>query len=433
MDDRYVPRILHLVHQYPPHYVGGTELYTQTVAAAQAELGYKVAIFTPSPDVQTYESGKLLADHEHGVNIYRVPVGERSRSQIFLQTFRQPQLLKNWRAVLDAEQPDLVHIEHLMGMPVGAAFDLLDRAIPYVVTLHDYWYLCANAQLLTNTDQTICAGPDGLALNCARCAVARAGLKRTGGTAPLLAPVMKRRNRLASAVLEGAGRVIAPTGFVRDAYKSMIPQEFKIDVLPHGIRLPEFSSADMKHEWTKKRNDGRLRVGYIGSIAWQKGLHVLVEAVNSLSQDRVSLTIYGDLTAFPEYVVELEEMIARPGIELRGTLARDELWPAIASFDVVVVPTLWYETSVLVIDEVHAMKVPVIASDIGVMSERIVDGVNGRLFAPGDVAALKAVLCELFDSPAILEAWRDNIRPVYTIDEHISALEEIYAGVLDAV
>jgi glycosyltransferase involved in cell wall biosynthesis len=328
--------------------------------------------------------------------------------------------------VLEMEQPDLVHIEHLMGIPFGFVEDLHKRSLPYVVTLHDYWYICANAQLLTNTEQTICAGPDAQALNCARCAVARAGNKNASGIAPLLAPLMNRRNSQASAVLKRASQIIAPTNFVRDVYLPFLPADSNIEVLPHGIDLPEKTKKKGCGEQKVPRQDGRLHVGYIGSIAWQKGVHVLISAINLLSEEDVSLTIYGDPTAFPEYTSELEGLIKRPGIEFRGALDRVEIWPAIADFDVVVIPTLWYETSVLVIDEVYAMGVPVIGSDIGVMSEKLEDGVDGRLFAPGDVAALRDILSELIASPDTLLNWRRNIKPVYDIDDHKRALEKLY-------
>jgi glycosyltransferase involved in cell wall biosynthesis len=391
-----------------------------------------VAVFVPSPDAVKRDGSLPAPAIEDRVKIYRIPLGERSRSQVFLHTFREPRLRGSWQTVLDIERPDLVHIEHMMGMPAAAVADLLDRDIPFVVTLHDYWYLCANAQLLTNTDKKVCTGPDQLALNCARCAVARAGLKRAGGTAPLLAPIMKRRNRMSGAVLEAAGRIIAPTNFVRDIYESLISQKLPIDVLPHGILLPP-GIEQPQSERTRATRDGRLHVGYIGSIAWQKGVHVLVEAVNSLPEQDIALTLYGDTTVFPDYVSEIEMLIDRPGIELRGAISRDAIWQAIADFDVVVLPTLWYETSVLVIDEVHAIGVPVVGSNIGAMSEKIVDGVNGRLFPPGDIEALRSILAGIVADPEIIDSWRNSIRPVNSIDQHISALEEIYATVLDAV
>lgn len=335
--------------------------------------------------------------------------------------------------MLEIEQPDVIHIEHLMGLPLSFVADLNERGIPYVVSLHDYWYVCANAQLLTNTDQTVCRGPDAQALNCARCALARSGYQGASGGAPLLAPIMDRRNRQAIAVLQNAGCSIAPTRFVRDCYSSIAPGDLEIEVLPHGIALPPEATKKSLVERIQPGRKGRLRVGYIGSVAPQKGVHVLVKAVNMLPEADVSLTIYGGLDAFPEYTTALESMIDRPGIDLAGTLDREALWRAIADFDVVVLPTLWYETSVLVIDEVNALGVPVVGSDIGVMSERIKDGVNGRLFAPGDAAALRNILVELVADPAAISEWRRQIGPVHTIDEHIRALEEIYAGVSNPV
>ena len=38
-------RVLHLVHQYLPEHVGGTELYTQSVARTLASLGHQAGIF----------------------------------------------------------------------------------------------------------------------------------------------------------------------------------------------------------------------------------------------------------------------------------------------------------------------------------------------------------------------------------------------------
>ena len=422
---------MHLVHQYPPHFVGGTELYTLAVATAQAESGHEVSIFTPAPSEVAYEPGLPPSVVENGVRIYRVPTGARNRMQVFLQTFRQPQLRRSWRMVLETEQPDLVHIEHLMGIPFGFVEDLHKRSLPYVVTLHDYWYICANAQLLTNTEQKICAGPDTQALNCARCAVARARNKSASGVAPVLAPLMSRRNGQASTVLNQARRIIAPTKFVRDIYLPFVPGDSRIGVLAHGIDLPEKVIEQAHSERRIAQQNGHLHVGYIGSIAWQKGVHVLISAVNSLAEEDVSLTIYGNPTAFPEYTSELEDLIERPGINLSGPLDRDAIWSAIADFDVVVLPTLWYETSVLVIDEVNAMGVPVIGSDIGVMSEKIADGINGRLFTPGDATELRDIISGLIVAPEMLSEWRRNIEPVNDIDDHIRALEKIYASVLD--
>ena len=107
-------RILHLVHQYPPDYRGGTEYYTQTLAAAQAGQGHAVAVFAPT---HTGDRGRTIRADENGVAVYRVSVGSRSRSRVFWHTLRQPDLRRAFQEVLAQFAPDLVHVQHLMGLP----------------------------------------------------------------------------------------------------------------------------------------------------------------------------------------------------------------------------------------------------------------------------------------------------------------------------
>jgi glycosyltransferase involved in cell wall biosynthesis len=418
------------VHQYPPDYRGGTEYYTQTLAAAQAQQGHAVAVFVPAP---TGDQGRAIRVDENGVVVYRVPVGSRSRTKVFLHSLRQPGLRQAWREVLAQFEPDLVHVQHLMGLPFGLIEDIRVAGLPFVVTLHDYWFICANAQLITNTDGRICAGPDEQAANCARCALARGGAGSLGWLAPALAPVMRYRNESAGRFLNTAARVIAPTAFVRDVYAQAGLAVDRLRVVPHGIDLPVERIAAARELWRMREGDGRLHIGYIGSIGYLKGLHVLIDAVNALPPESVTLTIYGGLSDFPDYVRDLQQRASHPGITFAGVVARDDLWPAMADFDVVVLPTLWYEVSPLVIDEVFAMGIPIVASNIGAMAEKIRDGENGRLFPPGDVAALTAILDDLQHHPGQLAEWADGMPAVQSVAAHMKAIEEVYAAALVSV
>jgi glycosyltransferase involved in cell wall biosynthesis len=375
----------------------------------------------------------IKADVEQSVRIYRIPLGPRTRTQVFRDTFRQRQLLAALQTILRQELPDIVHIQHLMGMPIGLVDLLVEATIPYVVTLHDYWYLCANAQLLTNSDQTICEGPDRRALNCGQCALVRAGGKKISWMAPVIAPVMQSRNNRLRSVLDRASRVIAPTDFVRQIYAGAGMSSGKMVTIRHGLEMPEKEVEITRQRQAARKQDGCLRIGFIGSIGWQKGVHVLIEAVNMLPAERVQLTLYGDLTSFPDYVSYLEEMIKHPGINLAGLISRENLWTALAEFDVVVMPTLWFEVSPLTIDEVFAVGIPIVASRIGAMSEKIADGVNGRLFPAGDVVALRQILMDVLDNPDHLNLWRAGIPSVRTIDEHVREIEELYQSTLDTV
>jgi glycosyltransferase involved in cell wall biosynthesis len=420
-------RILHIVHQYPPDHVGGTERYTQTLAEAQARMDDDVAIFAPVPRAGDQPVETAV---EAGGRVFRVPVGPRSSTAVFRSTFGHPALAAALEMVLDEVRPDIVHLQHLMGLPAGFAAQLTARRIPFVIALHDYWYGCANAQLLTNTDQTICAGPDARATNCGRCALARAGLPTA--VAPTIAPIMRRRNRLLHEAFAAAALVIAPNDFVAGKVTGMgLPGE-RIVILPWGLALPADLPAIRQAataDWAAD-SAGPLHLGYVGSLARQKGLHVLIDAVNALPPDSVTLDIYGNPAVFPDYVRELEAQATHPGIHFRGLLARDEFWSRMAALDAFVLPTLWYEASPLTIDEAFAAGVPVIGSAIGALPMMIRDGVDGRLFRPGDTVALAGVLRELIALPEQVAALRAGIAPVKTMDAHAAEIRARYEQLL---
>ena len=75
------------------------------------------------------------------------------------------------------------------------------------------------------------------------------------------------------------------------------------------------------------------------------------------------------------------------------------------------------------------MGVPVIASDLGVLAERVRHGVDGLLFPPGDVARLAQTLQTVHDNPALLNRLRQNISPVASVAEHATAVAQLYHAV----
>jgi glycosyltransferase involved in cell wall biosynthesis len=364
------------------------------------------------------------------VRVFRVPVGPRSSTAVFRSTFGHPALAAALEIVLDEARPDVVQVQHLMGLPAGFAAQLSARRIPLVIALHDYWYGCANAQLLTNTDQTICAGPDARATNCGRCAMARAGLPTA--IAPAVAPIMRRRNQLLHDAFSAAALIIAPNAFVAGQLTGMGLPGDRMMILPWGLALP----ADLpvvRQAATAERAAhpaGPLRLGYVGSLARQKGLHVLIDAVNALPPDGVTLDIYGSPLVFPDYARESEARATHPGIRFRGLLGRDDFWPCMAALDAFVLPTLWYEASPLTIDEAFAAGVPVIGSTIGALPMMIRDGVDGRLFPPGDAVALAGLLRGLIAQPEQLAALRAGIAPVKTMDAHAAEIRAQYERLL---
>ena len=386
--------------------MGGTELYTAQVAQAQARSGHQVTVIYPSglPTTQWQEKG---------VTVQRVFAGSADRLAVFGRTFFAPKL----RQAIDraVKSADLVHIQHLMGWPIPSA----TLARPYLVTLHDYWFACANAQLLTNYDETICDGPDQQGHNCGRCFIARAGFGDRPIFAPLFAPILRRRNQLLHPILQYARALIAPTPFVKTVYQGFGITHDHFVVLPHGLDVPTPLPTPAP------RPDTRLRLIYVGSIAWQKGVHLLIEAMKQLDSADFQLTVVGGLDSFPEYSQQLQQD-APPNVTFLGRLDRAAVWQQLVNHDVAVMPTLWYETFVLTVDEQFAVGLPVVASDVGVLRTKIRHEENGLLFALGSAQQLAEQLRRLRAEPGLLAQLKQGIDRPISVDEHVAQLDQLY-------
>ena len=411
-------RILHLVHQYPPDHLGGTELCTQDLARLQASHGHIPAVFVPSAGGSSTSEPSL----EDGVRVYRENVGPGYRQTVFLSTFWNRSAHTTFRRVIDMERPDLVHIQHLMGLPASLVSELNRRQIPYILTLHDFYFVCANAQMLTNYDQTICAGPDRF-LNCARCLLVRGSMPDAPAMRQAIAPLMRRRNQQLAPVLEGAKAVIAPSAFIRDEYARLGAKIRNLFVIPNGIQLPVETPAK------RQPVPGELQVVYLGGIAWQKGVHVLIAAADDLPAG-VKITIYGDLNVHKDYSTALQQQSQNPAVTFAGRLERNQVWPALAAADVVVVPSIWYENSPLIVQETRAVGTPIIASNLGALPEQVIDGRGGLLFPAGDSLALRGLILELHSDPQRLVELKEGIRPARRIDEQASEIETVYRFVM---
>jgi len=410
-------RILHLVHQYLPEQVGGTELYTHWVTRSLAGHGQDVAIF-----YRRYATGTGLDYRTDGDRqVWAVWSGQMSPRDRFLATFKESFILDAFCQVLDRFQPELVHIQHLMGLPVSLVDQLRQRNLPYVITLHDYWWVCANAQLVTNYSQQLCDGPK-LYLNCARCALARSGQPQLWPALPALIGPLAWRNRLLWRVMHTAHKLIAPSEFMRNWYEAQgIPTD-KLQLIPHGLDSPPRRAKQTR------KSSSLLRFAYIGGLSWQKGVHVLLDAFKGVD-DQAELWVAGDESADPGYVSSLRAL-ASPNVRFLGKLTREAVWDTLYQVDVVVVPSMWYEAFSFIVSEAFAAGVPVVASRLGPLAYRVHDGVDGLLVPPDDSQSLQNALTRFFEEPGLLPKLQAGIGPVRTVEEHAVEIEALYKAIL---
>lgn len=431
-------RIAYVVHKLPPQSVGGVEVYTWSLARQLSALGHAVHVFYPLRGAQD-EPTRI---EREGVHLWRVLLPPQrggsaaaATPRRFWHSVRHAGIERSFAAFLRAVDPEVVHLQHVQDVSVRLI--ALARGRPRILSLHDYWYLCPNGQLVL-PDRALCPYPVR-AGRCAACALARSSSPLLAAARPVITAMMAWRNAAVRCLLGQVDLLLTPSDFSRDIYVRYGCDPTKIRVFDLGLdpaRLAapdEEAAADEAQRGAGLRDagvpDARLRLGYLGAIAWQKGLHVLIEAVNRLPED-VTLTIYGDPTVFPEYTAALRAATHHPGIRFAGPLPYDAVGPGLRQLDYLVAPSVWFETFAMVAQEAEAVGTPVVASRIGALT-RIKDGVTGRLFEPGDAAELARVLRDLYDHPDLRDLYRQRLSPGATLPCQAANLVELYRGIIE--
>jgi glycosyltransferase involved in cell wall biosynthesis len=121
---------------------------------------------------------------------------------------------------------------------------------------------------------------------------------------------------------------------------------------------------------------------FLGRLEHIKGVHVLIKAAHLAPEVKVILA--GQLAQSLG-----SEISSLPGnTQYVGMKSGEELAQLLRHARAVVVPSLWYENQPFSILEAFASGKPVIASDLGGMTELVVPQERGLLAPPGDAEAL---------------------------------------------
>ena len=176
----------------------------------------------------------------------------------------------------------------------------------------------------------------------------------------------------------------------------------------------------------RSRGGQQLRIGFVGTLVWHKGAHVMLEAVRLLPSNRFTLQLFGNTTTFPDYTAELKAMAAGLPVTFAGGFPPDQSPRIYSQIDVLVVPSLWPENSPLVIHEAFMAGVPVVGARMGGIVDLITDQVNGLLYDASSPAALAAALRQLIDDPGRVTALASAAPPVKTVQQDASEWDGVY-------
>lgn len=394
-------RILTMAHAHPDFSLGGGE-----IAAYNLYKAYKA-----NPDVEaSWFLGR--ADRGRGTTGHislRRPdeyLWEQGVADWHNMKAAHPESVTTWFAdLLRALKPTVVHTHHYahLGLEYLRVVKQVDPSIKLVMTLHEYMAICQNnGQMIKTGSFKLCSrsSPD----ECRSCFPAHT-----------VEDFWLRQHRFMG-YFALVDQFVSPSQFLKQRYVDWGLPADKIVVIENGQSdeppLPPRPLAE---------GETRNRFGFFGQINPFKGLDVVLRALNDMAPEerqKIVLEVHGanlehQAPEFQEKIEKLRTPLMEEGVvQWVGPYQPHELRDRMAGVDWVLVPSVWWENSPMVIQEAFVSRRPLIVSDIGGMKEKVRNFVDGLRVPASNPCAWKKIFCNLaIQADGEWNKFLENIQP----------------------
>jgi glycosyltransferase involved in cell wall biosynthesis len=379
MAPRVALRVLFANVYYAPRSYGGATLVVEEMARRLAARGdTEVRVVTSLDLMEKHQATRRTQQGD--IMVFELPIAGGVVAE-----FDDPAVGAEFGRVLDATRPDVVHLHSVQWLSASLATACMARGIPYVITVHDAWWLCAR-QFMVRESGTYCFQT-------------RIDLHICQNCVPGALHLQARADLLKTA-LEGAALILSPSESHRQLYIANGVDPRRIEVAPNGVRLPAGEVA--------RAGGAVLRFGYVGGAVDIKGYSVVKRAFEALGREDWALILVDNTINLGFSSVDTAAWRVRGRLEVVPAYTQDGMDGFFAGIDVLVFASQWKESFGLTVREALARDVWVIATEGGGPAEAITDGVNGTLIPlDGRHEALREAIEALLDSPARLAGYRN--------------------------
>jgi glycosyltransferase involved in cell wall biosynthesis len=355
----------------------------------------------------------LLRGNGHDVTLYEEDnsrITDRNATAVAMDAVWNSQSARAIGELIQKHKPDVVHFHNTFPLISPAAYYAAQRqGVAVVQTLHNFRLLCPGATLLR--EGAVCE--ECIQMHSLRPAMAH---KCYRGSRPATAAVaiMLTVHRAMGTWRRKVDRYIALSEFAREKFiEGGLPAN-RIVVKPNFVAPPP------------EVGEGRGQYAlFVGRLSEEKGIAALSSAWRGLAD--IPLTVAGDGplagTEWPN------------GVSWIGRQPREKVLSLMREAQVLIFPSLCYETGPLTIIEAFACGLPVIASNLGSMAEMVTHEQTGLLFNPGDAMDLARKVRWAFEHPDLVElmrvAARREFEEKYTAERNYEMLMAIYETAIE--
>jgi glycosyltransferase involved in cell wall biosynthesis len=201
----------------------------------------------------------------------------------------------------------------------------------------------------------------------------------------------------------------------------------KIDsiLIPNATKLLTYSPIDTASQL----------ITYVGRLEKSKGIDYLIRAIAKAMKEYPQLHLI--IAGAGEYKTQLNRLVHQLTLENNVTFAghqtREQLYEIYKKSSVVAMPSVWPEPFGKVGIEAMSVGRPVIASDVGGISEWLLSGETGFLVPPADESALAEKIITLLSDKKLLQTMSVNARRQaenFSIEKHAQKIEKLYEEII---
>jgi len=207
----------------------------------------------------------------------------------------------------------------------------------------------------------------------------------------------------------------------------------------NGVNAEVFNPADVDDGMRVELGlrEGTVVIGSIGVLEKDKGQKYLFEAVARLKSEGINNIVCVVCGTGPEELI-LKEFVHANGLDEEVLFLgfRTDIPRVLKTLDILVLTSLTIESFSMAAVEAMAMKVPVIATNVGGLPEVVEDGKTGILVPPGDINALCSAIKYLVKNPEARlkmgENGRLRVLEKFTIEQNVRKTEEVFLNLVGA-
>jgi glycosyltransferase involved in cell wall biosynthesis len=407
-------RVCIVAHAHPDFSKGGGEMSAYRQFTAMRAAGRDV-VFVGACDVGTQYARnrpvELIMRQGEDDHVFFYP--GMTEDRLAWDDPYQRRMLVEFLAGLDC---DVYHFHHYWRVGIDLIDDLMGARpeAAFVMTLHEMLAICLHhGQMIKTRSRELCRRE--APLNCLACYPDQT-LERFAFRKATLLTVLRRFDH-----------ILYPSEFIRDRYQAW------------GLRtrssvLENYLGDDLLALPREQGDAERLapHFGFFGQPTPFKGLDVLLRALPLALRDKpaVTVTVYG---AEREDVLRLFPVL-EPVIEAAGqSLSFAGRYDPLDAIDLmravgwVVVPSVWWENSPVVIQEAKRAGTPLIVSDIGGMAEKTAPGIDGMHFKRGSPVDLARVMLDAAN-PARRAAFGATLRDTMGREAFLAGIDHAFGA-----